>query len=53
MEQAVAKRNKLRRTAEIAKWSLSLVSLFQVFLGAMTTGASALRLSGERVRFSG
>ena len=52
MDQAIAQRNKLRRSADIARWSLSLVSFLQVFLGAMTTGVSAIRLSGERVRFS-
>jgi len=47
--EAKKKRDWCNKTANGAKWGINFVAGISVFLGAMTTGASAIRLDGKNL----
>ena len=50
MEHAIKERDKLKMKARTAKWSINVAAGLQIFLGSLTTGLSAIRLNGQKVR---
>ena len=52
MEHAYDERDSAKATARTARLSLAILAGVQIFLGALTTGLSAIRLSGKEVSIS-
>jgi len=49
VDEAKKKRDWCNKTANGAKWGINFVAGISVFLGAMTTGVSAIRLNGKNL----